>query len=62
MLAKTRDDQRRGVQAHRWYASFESMGRQLDRIMGQPEWISVRPPGAGDGPRRKVLKRKRAMR
>nr|WP_295383403.1 hypothetical protein [Pseudoxanthomonas sp.] len=47
---------------HRWYASFENMGHQVDRIMGQSVWISVRPPGAGDGSRRKVLKRKRAMR
>lgn len=47
---------------HRWYASFENMERQVDRIMSQSEWISVRPPGAGDGSERKVLKRKRAMR
>lgn len=47
---------------HRWYASFENMGRQVDQIMSQSEWISVRPAEPGDGPKRKVLKRKRAMR
>ncbi|WP_203322809.1 XAC0095 family protein [Pseudoxanthomonas beigongshangi] len=47
---------------HRWYASFENMERQVDRIMSQSEWISVRAPEAGDGSERKVLKRKRAMR
>ncbi|UBB25653.1 hypothetical protein LAG73_00765 [Pseudoxanthomonas japonensis] len=47
---------------HRWYASFENMERQVDRIMGQSEWISVAPVQPGDGPKRKLLKRKRAMR
>jgi hypothetical protein len=47
---------------HRWYASFENMERQVDRIMNQSEWISVTPAKPGDGPKRKLLKRKRAMR
>ena len=47
---------------HRWYASFESMQRQVDSIMSRSEWISVTPAKSGDGPKRKLLKRKRAMR
>ncbi len=47
---------------HRWYASFENMERQVDRIMTQSEWISVSPAQPDDSPKRKLLKRKRAMR
>jgi len=47
---------------HRWYASFESMERQVERIMGQSEWISVTPAESGARHKRKLLKRKRAMR
>ena len=34
---------------HRWYASFENMERQVDRIMNQSEWRRPSPATAPSG-------------